>query len=165
VGHASAREANRLGAAALAVTDRLTTTPRDAALLALDDWLGGATVDAVARVVGLTHSGAVRLADRLEADGLLKRSAGADGRSLALGLTPAGAAEAARLRAARQDTLVALLAHVPAGEARAAFLAGLEAILAAVTREGAAPGRTCRLCDAHACGHPDACPVTLAAHH
>jgi MarR family transcriptional regulator, negative regulator of the multidrug operon emrRAB len=161
VSHAS-RDANLFGAAALAVADRLTAAPRDAALLALDDWLAGATVDALARVVGLTHSGAVRLADRLEGEGLLQRRPGADGRSVALHLTPAGGAEAAGLRAAREATLSELLAPVAD---RRAFVAGLEAVLAAVTTAGAAPGRTCRICDAHACGHPDRCPVTRAAHH
>jgi len=159
VSHAS-RDANLLGAAALAVADRLAAAPRDAALLALDDWLAGASVDALRGVVGLTHSGAVRLADRLAADGLLQRRRGtADARAVALHLTPAGAAEAARLRAVREATLSGLLAPVPD---RDAFVAGLEALLAALTAAGAAPGRTCRLCDAHACGHPDTCPVTQA---
>ena len=159
--HAS-RDANLLGAAALAVADRLAAAPRDAALLALDDWLAGASVDALARVVALTHSGAVRLADRLAADGLLeRRRRDDDARAVALHLTPAGAAEAARLRAAREATLSGLLAPVAD---RGAFVAELEAVLAAITRAGAAPVRTCRICDAHACGHPDTCPVTRAAH-
>jgi DNA-binding MarR family transcriptional regulator len=164
VSHAStpARDANLLGAAALAVADRLAAAPRDAALLALDDWLAGATVEALARVVGLTHSGAVRLADRLEGEGLLTRRPGPDGRSLALALTAAGHAEAVALRAAREATLRDLLAPVPD---RHAFVAALEALLAGLTAAGAAPRRTCRLCDAHACGHPDTCPVTQAAHH
>jgi MarR family transcriptional repressor of emrRAB len=159
VSHAS-RDANLLGAAALAVADRLAAAPRDAALLALDDWLAGASVDALRGVVGLTHSGAVRLADRLAAEGLLeRRRSGADARAVALHLTPDGAAEAARLRAAREVTLGDLLAPVAD---RDGFVAGLEALLAALTAAGAAPGRTCRLCDARACGHPDTCPVTQA---
>ena len=159
--HASAREANLLGAVGLAVADRLAAAPRDAALLALDDWLAGASVDALAHVVELTHSGAVRLADRLRDDGLLERRPGADARSVALQLTAAGAAEAARLRSAREAVLRALLEPVAD---RAAFTRALEAVLAGLTTAGARPGRTCRLCDAHACGHPDRCPVTLAAH-
>ena len=156
------RAGNLLGATALAVTDRLAATPRDAALLALDDWLAGASVDALAQVVGLTHSGAVRLADRLAADGLLERARGSDARSVALRLTAAGGAEAARLRRERATALETLLAPVPD---RDGLVAALEAVLTAVTEAGAAPGRTCRLCDAHVCGHPDRCPVTRAAHH
>ena len=81
---------------------------------------------------------------------------------VALHVTPAGSAEAGGLRAAREATLGALLGPV---EDRDAFVAGLEAVLARVTVEGAAPGRTCRLCDADACGHPERCPVTQAAGH
>jgi DNA-binding MarR family transcriptional regulator len=159
----SARDANLLGATALAVADRLAAAPRDAAVLALDDWLAGASVEALARVVGLTHSGTVRLADRLESERLLERRPGADARSVAVYLTVAGHAEAGRLRAAREATLHELIAPVGAG--REPFVAGLEAVLSALTAAGAAPRRTCRLCDAHACGHPDRCPVTLAARH
>jgi MarR family transcriptional repressor of emrRAB len=162
VSHASSREANLLGAAALAVADRLAATPRDAALVALDSWLAGASVDALARVVGLTHSGAVRLADRLEADGLVERRRGADARSLALNVTAAGTAAAGTLRAAREATLAELLEPVTD---RDGFVAALEAVLGALTRDGAGPGRTCRLCDPGACGHPDHCPVTRAAGH
>ena len=151
-----------LGAAGLAVADRLSATPRDAALVALGGWLAGASVDRLARVVGLTHSGAVRLADRLAADGLVERRSGADGRSVALHVTPAGAAEAAALRAAREATLDALLAPVADREA---FVAGLEAILGGLTTGHESAGRTCRLCDPGACGHPERCPVTLAARH
>ena len=62
---------------------RLPASAADAALVALDGWLGGTTVDGLARVLALTHSGAVRLTDRLEADGLVERRPGADARSRA----------------------------------------------------------------------------------
>ena len=52
---------------------------RRAALVALSGWLAGTTVDGLARVLRLTHSGAVRLADRLERDGLVERRPGRTG--------------------------------------------------------------------------------------
>ena len=88
----SSRDANLLGACALAVAGRLPASAADTALVALDGWLAGSTVDRLARVLALTHSGAVRLTDRLAGDGLVERRTGADARSRALYVTPAGAA-------------------------------------------------------------------------
>ncbi len=161
--HAS-RDANLLGAGALAVAERLRTGAADAAVVALGGWLGGTTIDGLARVLHLSHSGAVRLVDRLERDGLVERRTGPDARSVSVHPTAAGRAEAYRLRRARDAAMRDLLAPLEAGE-RAALVGALEKLLDAVTREGAAPGHTCRLCDAEACGHPDHCPVTRAAGH
>jgi DNA-binding MarR family transcriptional regulator len=74
----TSREANLLGACSLAIAGRLPAAAQDAALVALNGWLAGTTVDGLARVLHLTHSGAVRLADRLERDGLITREACAD---------------------------------------------------------------------------------------
>lgn len=157
------RDANLLGACALAIAGRLPADAADAALIALSTWLAGGTVDRLARAVALTHSGAVRLADRLEADGLLERRPGPDGRTRALHLTPAGLRTAAGLQAARfaalEDVLVAL-----DGAERSALAQTAEKLLARITAGGAAPGHTCRLCEPDVCGHPDRCPVTEAAH-
>lgn len=157
----SARDANLLGACALAVAGRLPASAADAALVALDGWLGGTTVDGLARVLALTHSGAVRLTDRLEADGLVQRRPGADARSRALHVTAAGSARAARLRAERFTALEDVLGVLD-GHERETLTALVERLLAGITRAGAPPGRTCRLCDADVCGHPDRCPVTQA---
>lgn len=159
--HTSARDANLLGAAGLAVAGRLATSARDVALVSLASFLDGAHIDALAATVGLSHSGAVRLADRLAGEGLLTRSAGADHRSVAVWLTDAGRAEAARLAEQREAALTELLE--PLGDdRRAALRDALEALLDGLTRAGAPPRHTCRLCDADACGHPGRCPVTLA---
>ena len=160
--HAS-REANLLGAAALAVAGRLEATAADAALLALSTWLAGATIDELAHVVALSHSGAVRLADRLEADGLLARTAGRDGRSVALRLTPAGMRAAAQRRAARERVMTELLDLLTPAR-RAALVGALEDLLGGLVHDHGDARRVCRLCDADACGHPERCPVTRAAH-
>src|SRR5688572_20555675 len=61
-----------------------------AALAALHGLASGQSIDALRRIVGLTHSGAVRLVDRLAGAGLVERRVGADQRSVALHLTPEG---------------------------------------------------------------------------
>src|SRR4051795_5960120 len=93
------RTANLLGALALAVCDRIRDVteqqadglarPEPAALVSLAHY-PGQPVGAVGRTLGLTHSGAVRLADRLEAAGLVRRTSAGPGRTLALHLTAGG---------------------------------------------------------------------------
>ena len=61
------------------------------ALVALHGTSSGGTIDALAGRIGLSHSGAVRLVDRLAGDGLVERRRGADQRSAALAADPAGA--------------------------------------------------------------------------
>jgi DNA-binding MarR family transcriptional regulator len=158
----TSREANLLGACALAVAERLPPAAADAALVALDGWLAGTTVDGLARVLHLTHSGAVRLADRLESEGLIERRPGADRRSLSLHTTRAGSRAAARRQADRFSALEHVLAPLDAAD-RAALTPLLEKLLAGLTTGHESAGHTCRLCDPDVCGHPDRCPVTIAA--
>ena len=88
---------------------------------------------------------------------------GRDGRSRSLYVTRAGAARARELQAERFAALDDVLE--PLGATDRATLTGLvERLLAGITHGGEAPRRTCRLCDADVCGHPDRCPVTRAAH-
>ena len=65
-------------------------------LLALDEFLGGANIGRLADVLGLTHSGAVRLVALLEAEGLAERWAGEDRRNVEVKLTSAGRRRASR---------------------------------------------------------------------
>jgi len=172
VDHTS-RDANLLGALALAVSGRIlgggAETQRlgpsaAAALVAVSTWLAGGSVQRLGEALGLTHSGAVRLVDRLVAEGLLDRRPGADARTRALAVTPAGARAAARVQRERAAALEDVLAALDARE-RARLTPLAEAMLAHLTAAGAPPGRTCRLCDARACGHYEGrCPVTQAAH-
>jgi len=101
--------------------------------------------------------------DRLSAAGLLERGPGSDRRAVALRLTPAGRAAAARVRVAREAALREVLAPL-AREERAALTALHERLLAGLMTGSPAARRLCRLCDADACGHEaGTCPVTLAA--
>ena len=89
-----------------------------AALAALEGYLGGEPIDALRTVLGLTHSGAVRLVDRLAGAGLAERRAGRDGRCVAVALTPAGERAARALREAREAALEDALAVLSAASAR-----------------------------------------------
>ena len=170
--HTSARQANLLGTLSLAVTGRVeaavaAASPHGpsapAALSALEGYLGGEPIDALARVLGLTHSGAVRLVDRLAGAGLVERRRGGDGRSVAVTLTRAGQRAAAEIRAGREQALADTLSVLEAEERRA--LTDLhEKLLAGLTSDRASARRICRLCDPEACGHErGTCPVTRAA--
>ena len=178
---ADERLANVLGAFALAVSDEVEaataraaghTGAGPAALVALSDLAAGRSVDDLRRAVGLTHSGGVRVVDRLVGDGLAERRPGPDGRSVALALTPAGRRLAGEVRDARRAALHEALDVLDDRE-RAALSAILDkAVGALVARRlearaaGAIPpgGWLCRLCDTVACERPQGrCPAANAA--
>ena len=164
----SARAANLLGAHALVVADRMREAAgmelsSAAVLTALQTFAAGASLPALRRLLGLSHSGGVRIVKRLEAQGLVAREADpADGRAVRLHLTRQGEREAQRLLAARLAALTPLLAGL--GEREGVALERLlERLLAFATDGGEAANRICRLCDPGVCGHPARCPVTQAA--
>src|SRR3954454_10801033 len=95
---ADARTANVLGALSFAIVDEVDGRLRarsgygsssSAALVTLRE-RGALTVERLRRIVGLTHSATVRLVDRLEGDGLVRRRPGPDGRSVSVRLTRRG---------------------------------------------------------------------------
>src|SRR4051794_37718789 len=110
--HTSGRSANLLGALGVVLADRLADATEPApgssaatALIAIGGTAAGDSIDAVARIVGLSHSGTVRLVDRLDAAGLVERRRGADQRSAALVLTPAGRRAAREVLRRREASL------------------------------------------------------------
>ncbi len=165
------RAANLLGALALAVSDRIRVATEQqadglarsepAALVSLAHY-PGQPVGALGATLGLTHSGAVRLADRLEEAGLARRTSAGPGRTLALHLTAAGRLAAAQLLTRRQDAVEQLVRQLNPGEAAALErLAGH--LLVAVTTDRASARRLCRLCDEPLCASEAGCPVDHAA--
>jgi DNA-binding MarR family transcriptional regulator len=175
----STRLENLLGALALGLHDDGTraieaatglTGSGPVALLALAEFLDGVKVARIADVLGLTHSGAVRLVAQLESEGLVERRVGGDRRTVDVRLTAAGRRRAARARVARDDVVRRTVADLDAADA-----ADFERLLAALVRAGVrtrmdarADGRTgawwCRACDFEACGRPDdRCPAQAAA--
>lgn len=167
---ADARTANLLGALALALGDELRRATETAAAhgasapaaLVVIGTYPGRTIDALRPALGLSHSGTVRLVDRLEADGLVVRGDGPDARSVSLQLTPAGRAAMRTLLAERRRALDEPLAALTATERRQ--LDRLTAkLLTAMTHSPEQADQYCRLCDEAVC--PTArCPVECAIH-
>jgi MarR family transcriptional regulator, negative regulator of the multidrug operon emrRAB len=175
------RLANIVGALALALADQLAVATEvaaghiaaaPAALVALHDLLAGRSIDDLRRAVGLTHSGTVRLVDRLVADGLAQRRPSADGRAVAVALTPQGRRLARRTMAARRAALADVLDVLNPRECAqlTAITEKLVGVVAAHRLRAHAAGHEppggwlCRLCDPDACERPDGrCPAASAA--
>ena len=164
---------NRLGAVALTLGDRIREATESAtgmggglpaALVSLREWADGSPVDVLAAAMRVSHSRAVRVVDRLEAAGLARRESDpSDGRRALVRLEPAGRELAERALEARARVLGQVVGALDGADA-AALEGVLGALLDATTVDLRAAMTTCRLCDAHACGHFDGtCPVTRAA--
>jgi DNA-binding MarR family transcriptional regulator len=164
-----ARSANLLAAAAQLVVDAVEarlqdTLPRSAsaptALMTIDHHRG-LSIEQLRLALGLTHSGAVRLIDRLEADGLVRRRKRGR-REVELFLTRRGRRVADRIERARIATVTDLLAALPA-EQRGQLDRILGNLLAAHTENEGDLRRICRLCSFGACGNNrQTCPVSDA---
>jgi DNA-binding MarR family transcriptional regulator len=165
------RAANLLGALALAVCDGIREATEQqadglarsepAALVTLAHYPGQSVGD-LGQALGLTHSGAVRLADRLEAGGLACRTSPGPGRTLALHLTESGRVAAGRVLARRRAAVEQLVSRLEPGEV-AALDRLAERLLAAITTDRASAHRLCRLCDEPLCAAGAGCPVDHAA--
>lgn len=156
---------NMLGALALTVTDRiraevnvsLDAGGETAAALVLLGANPALTVAEIAEALGLTHSGAVRLVDRLCVSGLAERQSGPDARAVHVRLTSAGARQRRRALLRRQAVLDhALQALSPSEEA--AFAQMLDKLLRRMLEFPDQGHRFCRLCDEDLCV-PHGCPV------
>jgi DNA-binding MarR family transcriptional regulator len=155
--------ANILGALALRLTDEiradmdaLELDPAAVAALVHLSKHPGESIEGLRRPLGLSHSGCVRLADRLVAAAYIERgSAANDARSVALHSTRKGRALAAKALRQREEVLSRALACLsPAERATLGKLAGK--ILASEVGSLAAGLRACRLCDYEAC---ETCPL------
>jgi DNA-binding MarR family transcriptional regulator len=166
------RAANLFGALSLVIADQSADamaaaggkSPSSAAALsALLHFLDTPSVDRLRQVLGLTPSGTVRLVDRLEESGYVRRGPGADGRSVSVTLTESGRAAAEQVAAARADVLERALGVLSPSERRAfEQLAGQ--ILVGMMRGPGAVRWICRLCDTGVCrGTEGGCPVGNAA--
>ncbi len=169
----TSRVANRLGALALTLSDGIREATEaatgmagglPAALVSLQEWADGRSVDVLAEAMRVSHSRAVRVVDRLEAAGLARRESDpSDGRRALVWLEPSGRELAERALDARARVLRLAVADLDGADVRdLERLVG--ALLDATTVDLRAAKETCRLCDAHACGHYEgACPVSQAA--
>jgi DNA-binding MarR family transcriptional regulator len=165
------RTGNLLGALALVIADRTadamdeaagTSESAAAALSALLHFLDGPSVDLLRQVLGLTSSGTVRLVDRLEEAGHLRRGPGRDGRSTSVTLTAPGRRAAGRISAARAGVLDDALGVLSPAE-RLEFEGLIAKVLAGLIRGPGAVRWLCRMCDTGACGRAEGrCPVANA---
>jgi MarR family transcriptional regulator, negative regulator of the multidrug operon emrRAB len=160
---------NILGSVAVAIADAIDdaaesaaghTAAGPAALTALRHHRG-CSVDHLAGVLGLSHSGTVRLVDRLEADGLVRRGPGSDARAVALDLTTRGERRAESIAEARAAAAAAFLGTLDREE-RATLLGLLEKLVTSGMADWRAVRHRCRLCDLEAC-HADGerCPLDV----
>ena len=173
--------ANVLGALSLVVADRMNAAVEavaalgpsaPAALAALHEFLDGGSVTQLSSVLGLSHSGTVRLVDRLAVEGLVERIGAQDGRAVSVVLTSSGRRVALRIRQARSKALTSALSALTSDEVDN-LAAALDKMLTTITlarareRSARPHGRPqpwlCRLCDFAACGRSEGnCPVNNA---
>jgi DNA-binding MarR family transcriptional regulator len=167
------KDLNVVGALAVALGDRMDVATAQAAgakasmpaaLVSLEGWAGGQPIAILADALGVSHSRAVRLVDRLAEAGLARRRIDpTDGRAALVEPTAAGRRAARRVLAARAAVLESALAPLAASD-RAALGELAARVLDHMTSGRSAARRTCRLCDTGACGHFEGrCPVTAAA--
>ncbi|NPD16655.1 MarR family transcriptional regulator [Xinfangfangia sp. D13-10-4-6] len=162
---ADTKVANMLGALAIvladdlreAVNSALATTGETAAAIIMLGAHPGLTIGEVAEALSISHSGAVRLIDRLERDGLVGKRPGADARTMLVELSSEGMAQrkiALRKRGAVLDRAVSLL------DAQDEELLGrtLDKLLRGLLTRPEHGYRYCRMCDEDKCV-PTCCPV------
>jgi DNA-binding MarR family transcriptional regulator len=168
----SEHSANVLGALALVVHDRMAEAVSSAAgqpetgaaaLSMLSQFVEQPRVGLLHRALGLTPSGAVRMLDKLEAEGWVRRGPGDDRRSTSVRLTATGRQVAQRVTSARGAVLDDALA-VLSDDQRALLDELVGIVLVGLMRDPGATRWMCRLCDADACGHAAGeCPVGAEA--
>jgi DNA-binding MarR family transcriptional regulator len=156
-----------LGVLALAAADRFRSSvetelgrggAHPGALVHLDAY-PGESVQALANVLGVSQPAAVKIADRLAADGLVERRTATDHRVRALHLTPAGRRAAAGVLTRRAAALDDLLAGLAPDE-RDALEPILEKLVAGLAQDRPGALTVCRLCDRTACcGGAAGCPL------
>jgi MarR family transcriptional regulator, negative regulator of the multidrug operon emrRAB len=157
------RTANLLGVVGLAVADRIEDTARDIlshagetpAALVVIGYGSGPSNDQLRRILGLSHPGAVRLVDRLVADGLVERREGRDKRAVALYLSKRGVALREKLLKERLAAIRPLLAPLT-GPEQETFAALLHKMLSSMETTDLERCTLCRLCDDRVCSN---CPI------
>jgi MarR family transcriptional regulator, negative regulator of the multidrug operon emrRAB len=164
-----ARDGNLLDALALSSADLVTEAAEQGArhgamapaALATIGSSPGETIDLLSQVLKLTHSGTVRLIDRLEADGLVERKSGREGRTVALFLTRAGKKALAEVLERRRIAIEGVLGSLSASE-RTELTRLVEKLLTAMTTGRHSAEFICRLCELDSCPE-HRCPVECEA--
>ncbi len=161
----NARTLNLLGALALGITDALKgiteihaglggEAPAAIVTLGADP---GLSINTLREILNLSHPGTVRLIDRLEAQGLVERKSGSDGRTLALFLTEVGHRCRQAILMERRQQLHLSMGDLTQDE-RKQLTKLLEKMLATMTTGKLRNFMICRLCEEEVCP-TDHCPV------
>lgn len=106
-------------------------------------------ISEIAESTGLTHSATVRLVDRLERQGLLRRQQ-RQGRTVLVDITPGGRQRALELIAARNRAVIRFLAPLTESE-RSVLGALLNKIIGHQLSNGISAAQMCRYCQQDAC--------------
>ncbi|MEM7467561.1 MAG: MarR family transcriptional regulator [Pseudomonadota bacterium] len=154
---------NLLGVVAFEVSNRIEASAREimkragetAAALVVIGYDLGPTNDQLRRVLGLTHSGTVRLIDRLVDDGLVIRKEGEDKREIALYATKRGKALREQIMKERLAAIRPLLNTLTRAEQENLYSL-LHKILASMETTDMERRTLCRLCDDRVCTN---CPI------
>ncbi len=164
-----ARGRNLLGAFVIAVHDRMQRQAeaeismggQAAAALVTIGHNFGQSVEFLSGVLQLSHSGCVRLVDKLDEQALIVRRPGADRRSVALYLTETGQVRKRDVLRARRAALDSVFATLDPGD-QLQFVGLMEIMLKALTSSRSEADIICRLCEERCCAQAR-CPVTLGA--
>jgi MarR family transcriptional regulator, negative regulator of the multidrug operon emrRAB len=157
------RTSNLLGALSLAISDRIHAVASQGlghggetpAALTVIGHEPGLSNDMLRKILNLSHSGAVRLIDKLQAVGLVERRKGKDRREVALYLTEAGDALRGDILLKRADVLLPVVESLsPQEQKRLTTI--LEKMLRKLPGTKVETYSICRLCDEGVC---QSCPI------
>lgn len=120
------------------------------------------TISDIASICGLTHSATVRLVERLEKSGYVRKvTAEFDRREVHVSLTDKGYEMRDTILSARRSAIEPVLSKISASD-REVIEQAAGIILSEMTGSRLESEQICRLCDATACGGDD-CPVEKKA--
>ena len=151
-----ANVANLVGSMAVLLSDEMADaasrdhSPTASAAILLLHKYPGSSVEELRGPLALSHSGCVRLVDRLEGEGHVERRFATDARAVAISLTRKGREAAALARSRREEVLLGAISTLTRDEQD--MLGALATKL--LDRNVVVPRtamRTCRLCDYDAC--------------
>ncbi len=158
------RLANLLGAAALAIEERVSravasaaVSREEASVLVTVSGAPGLTIREVSQILGMSHPGTVRLILRLDRRRAVEKRAGSDKREARLFLTDVGRDLVGRILRAREGALVSLVERIDQRN-REPFESVIEELLRSLVTTDLDTFRICRLCDEGACDR-ERCPV------
>ena len=119
------------------------------------------SIDMLSKVLGLTHSGAVRLINTLEKEKLVERHrSNEDARAVVLRVTIKGKARAYSVLQAREKITTQIVKTLTVKQ-KTALEPVLEAMLGALTNGQEGARRICRMCNEEVC-RIQGCPVERA---